>query len=280
MSVHPLAVLAALLLTVSLGGILALWEVHRLRGALARGVLEREEMRALAAMRHRSLTLAAQELRQITLSLQGCTDQLSLHEEAAIGLSATLGGLHVQCANLADAVEQQVQVAQARPSLQDEAVPLTPLIAEVVHDVSAALSPGVRNWRVSADLAGLALTADSRALRQILLRVLANAARLSAHGDWIEISCAARESSFALYVEDEGTGLVAGDPDASGAVLATRGIGLALALARSLTEAHGGSLLIESAARIGTRVSLLFPANRLLRQEWQGSPTPAPLVSG
>jgi signal transduction histidine kinase len=277
MVVHPLTALAALLLTVSLGSILALWQVQRLRRALARGVREAGEIRALAAMRHRSLTLAAQELRQITLSLQGCTDRLSLHEGASIALSATLGGLHVQCANLADALEQQAQASQARPSLQDEAVPLTPLIAEVVHDISAALYPGVRNWRVSANLTGLVLTADSRALRQILLRVLANAARLSAHGDWIEISCAARESSFALYVEDEGAGLAASDPDASGAALATRGIGLALALARSLTEAHGGSLLIESAARIGTRVSLLFPANRLLRQEWQGGATPAPL---
>ncbi|MGC8470128.1 MAG: ATP-binding protein [Acetobacteraceae bacterium] len=73
---------------------------------------------------------------------------------------------------------------------------------------------------------------------------------------------------MALVVEDEGQGIL--DPGAAAvpgarAVRATdsRGLGLGLVLARALMEAHGGGLYVESAARVGTRVSLVFPAARI-----------------
>jgi signal transduction histidine kinase len=42
------------------------------------------------------------------------------------------------------------------------------------------------------------------------------------------------------------------------------GTGLGLPLVRSLVELHGGSLAIESKAGLGTTVTLIFPATRVI----------------
>ena len=64
-----------------------------------------------------------------------------------------------------------------------------------------------------------------------------------------------------IDVEDEGTGNTL--PAAAGAALDSRGIGLRLSLARSLAQAHGGSLEVEALARVGTSVSIVLPTDRL-----------------
>jgi cell cycle sensor histidine kinase DivJ len=113
---------------------------------------------------------------------------------------------------------------------------------------------------VAPDLEGRQLHADRRALNQILLRVLTNAARLSRQDDWIDISCSASHAGLTLFVADEGNGLPGLDPPWSEGRPDNRGLGLGLSLARALMAAHGGTLTVESAPRVGARVSLHFPA--------------------
>ena len=126
--------------------------------------------------------------------------------------------------------------------------------------VATALAPGQRRWRLDPRLAGCTLEVDRRALSQVLQRVLGNAARHSRAGDWIEIGLETGDDGLALVVEDEGTGLCAPDRPAPPGQPESRGLGLGLALARRLMEAHGGSLAMQAVARVGTRVVLRFPA--------------------
>jgi signal transduction histidine kinase len=137
-------------------------------------------------------------------------------------------------------------------------------LRDAIAAVATALEPAQRRWCLAPGLAGCTLDADRRALSQILQRVLGNAARHSRAGDWIEIGLEPADNGVTLVIADEGTGLCGPDNPAPPGQVESRGLGLGLALARRLMEAHGGSLATEAAARVGTRVILRFPAERVV----------------
>jgi signal transduction histidine kinase len=135
---------------------------------------------------------------------------------------------------------------------------------DAVAAVEAGLDPGRRHWRLPPELDGIEVIADRRALAQILARVLGCAARFSQHDDWIDIAFELTADRFALIVADEGSGLAATDAAGAPGQADTRGLGLGLALARVLMQAHGGTLLVEAVPSVGTRVTLDFPLTRLV----------------
>ena len=92
---------------------------------------------------------------------------------------------------------------------------------------------------------------------------MVRAARLSRPEDQIDIRFSRIGNQAAIIIEDEGVGLVADDL-ATGAASGTRGVGFGLSLARKLLHAHGGDLVFESAAGIGTRAWLTLPEDRVM----------------
>ncbi len=207
----------------------------------------------------RTLQLFAHELQAMALTLRGHADQLSAerHDNAPrmAAAAAQLGGLADElCHHLLPTGQPSV--------LECEAIELAPLVQEAIATMQVSICPGRRNWRVRQDAPpGLILWADRRALRLVLVRVLGEAVRSSAHDDWIEIGWSVERSGLVVQVEDEGSGTAL--PTMAETTLDSRGIGLRLALARSLTQAHGGALEVEALARIGTRVTIALPADLL-----------------
>ena len=233
--------------------------------SLARAETARDEARAAQAAASRVMSLSANELRVPAMTLLGHADRLRGEKPGVAEHAAAIATLTTQILSLADDLHDQATPAHAERVLRDEEIRLAPLVAEAVAAVSASLGPSLRHWQVTPEFSAITLVGDRRALRQVLTRVLANAARFSAHGDWIDVSVERREDGLAVVVEDEGSGLASPDPTGERGVVDSRGIGLGLALARALTEAHGGRLAVESTAHVGTRVSLLFPDARVVR---------------
>lgn len=197
----------------------------------------------------RLLRLAARDMRAVGTSLHGLS---GARGDAGLGVAAAQ--------ILATADTMQMHAPGAPLVLRDETVDLTGTIAEAVTAASATLAPGKRLWRQPERAA--CVWADLRALRHILGHVLTDAIRATREGDWIEITLAESADGLAVVIQDEGEGLVM--PDGPGpAPRESRGIGLRLALARELMQAHGGRMEIEAQPGVGSRITLHFPAARV-----------------
>jgi len=117
------------------------------------------------------------------------------------------------------------------------------------------------------------VNADPRAIQQMLLKLLSNAAKFSAPETAIRVTIAVGGEGFTrLSVADRGTGITA--ETAAMAVRPFRqvdgrlarkfgGTGLGLSIVNGLIERHGGHLTIDSAPQQGTCASLDFPAIRM-----------------
>jgi signal transduction histidine kinase len=207
----------------------------------------------------RRLRLAAHELHGTGMTLHGHAGHLTAsgHPQAAdITLLAT------DVLGMADEIQGQNIQPGAPRALHETTLGLGATLSEAIAGLMASLGPGRRHWRIAAGLDEVILRGDLRALRHVLSRVLAHAVRTTRHDDWIDITLEPRGEAVALVIADEGAG-GATPGDGRAMPLDSRGIGLRLAMARSLMELHGGRLEIEARTGVGTRVALLFPAARV-----------------
>jgi signal transduction histidine kinase len=151
----------------------------------------------------------------------------------------------------------------------------------VVGDVAAGVC---RLMRHRTEAARLELTlhvaddlpslwADERKLKQMLLNLLSNAVKFTDAGGRIGVTIElAATGELHIAVADTGAGIPQDqlarvlEPFAQADGTLSRkadGTGLGLPLVKAMVELHGGRLLLESAPGEGTRVTLVFPAERL-----------------
>lgn len=119
------------------------------------------------------------------------------------------------------------------------------------------------------------VTADRRAIKQIVLNLLTNAAKFTEAGGKVEIFAAAMVGGeIAFGVRDDGIGIAAEDQariferygrSRHEVVKLKEGTGLGLPIVKGLAEAHGGRITLESAPGRGTCVTVWLPVERVCR---------------
>lgn len=117
---------------------------------------------------------------------------------------------------------------------------------------------------------------DRRMLKKILINLLSNAVKFTPGGGKIDLKADLDDrGQFVISVIDTGVGIDQEDldrivqPFERGETAFSRthdGAGMGLALAKSLTEIHGGNLEIDSQPGRGTRVVLRLPSERVVRE--------------
>ena len=253
------AILVSALLVAVVAFVLQTVRLRAARRDCASAIKLRDAAQAAEQGATRQLRLTEHDLRSIGMTLHGHAEQLAMdHQPRAAGVAAAASDLF----DMADDLHDQTLQPGGSRVLSDQQVDLQTLVSDAIANVTAAIGPGQRNWRIAKNLADTSVAADRRAMRHVLTRVLANAVRMTRHNDWIEISVQPHTDGLALVIEDEGAGLFAPDSCACGGH-DTRGIGMRLTLARMLMEAHGGRVEVAARTGVGTRVSLIFPAARV-----------------
>ena len=262
-------------------------ECRRLTRVVLAAEAQRDSVLADERGAVRALRLAAIELRGPATTLLGHADRLradagpGLHGDrqnvaadgAAIG--ATIGAIAHQMLDLADDMQHHALADAASRVLHERPTRLAVALKDAITVVQSGLEPSRRQWLLPPDIDAIELLVDRRALGQILARVLGNAARFSRLDDWIDISFEFDGDHFVLLVADEGIGLFAGGHAGAPGPADSRGLGLGLALARVLMEAHDGALRVEAVPSVGTRVRLHFPMTRLLRMAQGAAAAPS-----
>ena len=127
------------------------------------------------------------------------------------------------------------------------------------------------------------VVADAMTVKQILFNLLTNAVKFTKPGGDVRVVTGLGfDRSVFVAVQDTGSGMTSEaitraleseiplKPQRSGA-----GHGIGLPLARSLAEANGARLEIDSAPNEGTAVALIFPKDRVARSSPQQRTRPA-----
>jgi signal transduction histidine kinase len=144
-------------------------------------------------------------------------------------------------------------------------------LRDIIDDALDIVQPAIdgRGQVLELDLAAEAnaVLADRRYARQVLSNLLANASKYSPEQSAIHVLARAAANMVRITVQDQGPGI----PREQQAGLFERfyrvrantdapGVGLGLAIAKGIVEAHGGSIGIDTDAGTGTRVWFTLPA--------------------
>ncbi|HZO28569.1 MAG TPA: ATP-binding protein [Chloroflexota bacterium] len=212
---------------------------HEVRGPI--GVLDN----VLDILAHEGEELAAGEQRQLARSAR-----------------STVARLH----NVIESLLSAGSIQSGRFEVHPEPTWLSQIIDEAVQ---AAMPPiEARNQRVEQLVPpdDLRVMADGRYVCQLLWNLLSNASKYGPDGDLIRLRAEAIEGHVRVTIEDHGPGIPIEQQHGlfgrfyrtqSGAQ--TEGIGLGLAIAKAIVDAHGGTIGVDSAPGEGTRVWFTLP---------------------
>ena len=158
--------------------------------------------------------------------------------------------------------------------LSDEPVDLADCIKDSVHMFNGRKQTGRLEVATSGVVDLPPIRGDGRKIRQILINLLSNAFKFTDRKDKIVVDAGAMTTGAVYFqVSDTGIGMspeelkvaltMFGQVD-TGMDRSYEGSGLGLPLCKSLVEAHGGTLEIESSPGIGTKVRVIFPPERVV----------------
>ena len=145
-------------------------------------------------------------------------------------------------------------------------------VAELVEETSSPQPRSARTRcrsRVDVRRLGAAVRGDRERLRQVLANLLDNAVKYSPPGETVEVRAAARQRRRRRWTcVDRGTGIA---PEHQRLIFekfgrarsgeAKPGTGLGLFIARSIAEAHGGTLEVRSTPGRGATFTLALPVD-------------------
>ena len=221
-----------------------------------------QALQALEELRKKLLTNLAHELRTPLTAMRGEIEGMM---DGLIPTGRTeLQSLHEETGRLKRMLEGVEDLAHAQASvltLAKERLPLRPLLSQLIE--RAGRSTGEKDVILRLECPdGLLIHADPDKLSQVVLNVLDNAIKAVKSGGTVTVEASARTGEIVLVVEDDGGGIAGADLPFIFERFYRRsegGLGVGLAIARELVEAHGGRIEVQSELGKGSVFTMRFP---------------------
>jgi signal transduction histidine kinase len=229
-----------------------------------------EELRRLSALRADFVSLVSHELRAPMASVIGCATTLRQRwrELAPDQRESFLALIEQETGRLSTLIGDVLDTSRI------EAGTFTYVftdidLGELVRETASMVELGNDEVKVTTHVREPlpAVRGDRERLRQLLLNLVTNAAKYTVSGDEIEVRAGAEDGNVLVSVVDHGPGIPAdqqrlifekfGRVNSGGR--SKPGAGLGLFIARSIAEAHGGSLEVQSEAGSGTAFTFRLP---------------------
>jgi signal transduction histidine kinase len=228
-----------------------------------------EELRRLSALRADFVSLVSHELRSpmaavigAARTLQGRWRELSVDQRQAF-LALIADETNRLSSLIADVLDtSRIEAGTFSYAFRNVDV------GELVHEVAAAAALGQDEVRVHADVncALPMVRADPQRLRQVLQNLVDNAVKFSPASGEVRIAARTDNGSLRVDVEDQGPGVAPEDRrlifekfGRSGSGEGKPGTGLGLFIARSIAEAHGGTIEVAARGAHGATFTLQLP---------------------
>ena len=144
------------------------------------------------------------------------------------------------------------------------------LVSDAIEEALRHLDRNAEKRKIVTELQDDLLMArmDSALIVQVLINLINNAVKYTPENAKITIGAKPEDGMALLWVEDEGQGIPEGEQDKVFEMFYTgvkhsadsrRGIGLGLALCRSIVQAHGGEIWVMNARPHGAKFSFTLP---------------------
>lgn len=224
---------------------------------------ELARMRTLAALGEMAATVA-HEIRNPLGGIIGFAELLARRTDGDAEQSEMVAKILTGAQYLNTLVERLLNFAR-EPHIEPRRVEWRKFLDQIVDQYEegarrrGARLTLVRNWSEKLETG----SADGICLRQALFNVLENAEQAIGADDTVQLTAEpAPDGGIRLTVSDNGCGI---DPKMIDRIFSPfvttkkKGTGLGLATAKKLVEAHGGTIAIESTARVGTTVRVELP---------------------
>jgi signal transduction histidine kinase len=229
-----------------------------------------EELRRLSALRADFVSLVSHELRSPMASLIGSAQTLRerWRELAADQRESFLALIAHETSRLAALVEDVLDTSRIEAGTFTYTFGAVD-VGGLVRAAAAAAESGQDEVSVRADVTGTLPTVrgDAERLRQVLSNLIDNAVKYSPEGGEVRVATRAQNGRVQISVSDGGPGIPAEQQRLifekfGRAKLGDKtkpGTGLGLFIARSIAEAHGGAIVVESAPDRGATFTLTLP---------------------
>jgi PAS domain S-box-containing protein len=239
---------------------------------VARGVAEdanRAKADFLASMSHELRTPLNAILGYVSLLADGITGPVNEAQTRQLGRVGT------SARHLLTLIEEILSFARLEAGSQQVRVEPTDLHS-VVRGAAQLIEPVIETqglrFRVEAAGAHVVVRTDARMVRQILLNLLANAARFTPPGGDVSLTARVHDGAAWLEVRDTGIGIAPENHDRifepfwqveQGKSRRVGGTGLGLTVSRQLARLLGGDITVTSAARVGSTFTVRLPIDSL-----------------